>query len=136
MVDMEEWMDIQAMRREGLSISEIARRTGRTRKTIAKYLKEPHKLPAYTRRAKRGSKLDPYKDYLLMRMRQGVFNSQKLFDEIRQKGYTGGITILKDWMKPFREEAKRVAELRFETEPGHQAQADWSSFGQIFHEGR
>ncbi|RLE09785.1 IS21 family transposase [Candidatus Aerophobetes bacterium] len=135
MINVEEWMDIQSMYRRGLSISEIARRVGRSRKTVRKYLSEPQKIPEYTRKIKRKSKLDPYKDFLLARMREGVFNGQKLFDEIKRQGYTGGITILRDWMKPFRDEEKQVAELRFETEPGRQAQADWASFGQIFHQG-
>lgn len=135
MVNVEEWMDIQAMHRRGISISDIARRTGRSRKTIRKYLKEPQKLPEYTKRAKRKSRLDSYKDYLLLRMREGVFNCQKLFDEVKKRSYTGGITILRDWVKPFREEERRVAEIRFETEPGRQAQADWASFGYIFHQG-
>ncbi len=118
MVNVEEWMDIQAMHRRGMSISDIARRTGRCRKTIRKYLKEPGKLPEYTKITIRKSKLDPYKDYLLTRMREGVFNGQKLFDEVKKRGYGGGITVLRDWIKPFREEEKRIAEVRFETEPG------------------
>jgi len=135
MVHVEEWMDVQAMHRRGMSVSEIARRTGRCRKTIRRYLKNPHRLPEYTRKKVRQSILDPYKDYLLLRMREGVFNCEKLFDEIRKRGYPGKPTILRCWVKSFRDEARRVAEVRFETEPGHQAQADWASFGQIFHRG-
>jgi transposase len=62
-----EGMDIQAMHRRGTSISDITRRTEGCRKTIRKYLKEPQKLPGYTKRAKRKSKLDPYKNYLLLK---------------------------------------------------------------------
>ena len=131
MVTVEEWMDIQKMHQEGVSISEIARRTGRSRKTIGKYLKAANAPPQYTRRKRRKSKLDPYKDYLRLRMQEGVYNAQKLFDEIRGRGYPGRISILKEWIRPFREEAKRIAVVRFETEPGRQAQADWASFGRI-----
>lgn len=31
-------------------------------------------------------------------LEDGVFNSEKLFFEIRQQGYTGGKTILKDYI--------------------------------------
>ena len=126
MVHVEEWMDVQAMHRRGMSISEIARRTGRCRKTIRRYLKNPHRLPEYTRKKVRESILDPYKDYLLLRMREEVFNCEKLLGEIQKRGYPGKLTILRCWVRSFRDEARRVAEVRFETEPGHQAQADLS----------
>ena len=67
-------MDIKLMRSQGLSIREIARRTGRDRKTIAKYL-QCQELPKYKPRPPRPSKLDPYKDYLRARMAEGVFNA-------------------------------------------------------------
>jgi len=39
MLDLEEWMEIKAMKREGHSIREITRRTGRSRNTIRKVLR-------------------------------------------------------------------------------------------------
>lgn len=94
-------MDIKLMRSQGLSIREISRRTGRDRKTIAKYL-QCQELPKYKPRPPRPSKLDPYKDYLRARMAEGVFNANRLFNEIKSLGYSGGKTILKDFLKPFR----------------------------------
>lgn len=41
MVRGEERMDIRAMYRAGVSISEIHRRTGRDRKTVRKIVREP-----------------------------------------------------------------------------------------------
>ena len=38
MLNMKEWMDIKAMKREGHSIREIVRRTGRSRNTVRKVL--------------------------------------------------------------------------------------------------
>ncbi len=67
-------------------------------------------------------------------MRQEIFNCQKLFDEWRKRGYTGGIIILRDWVKSFRQEERRITELGYETEPGRQAQADRASFEYIFHQ--
>ncbi|MGG4024652.1 IS21-like element IS5376 family transposase, partial [Geobacillus stearothermophilus] len=83
------------------------------------------------------SKLDPFKPYLQKRMLEdGVFNSEKLFFEIRQQGYTGGKTILKDYMKPFRETAKKKYTVRYETLPGEQMQVDWKEVGEVVIEGR
>jgi transposase len=57
-----------------------------------------------------------------------VSNAEVLFDEIREMGYAGGRTILKEFLHPFREVAKEKATVRFETPPGRQAQVDWGIF--------
>lgn len=69
-------------------------------------------------------------------LEDGVFNSEKLFFEIRQQGYTGGKTILKDYMKPFRETAKKKYTVRYETLPGEQMQVDWKEVGEVVIEGK
>ncbi len=51
--------------------------------------------------------------------------------ELRQQGYTGGYTILKDYLEPKRQSARVVAVRRFETPPGQQAQADWGHLGTL-----
>jgi transposase len=40
MVRLEEWMEILLLSRQGLSISEIARRTGRSRPTVRRQLRQ------------------------------------------------------------------------------------------------
>jgi transposase len=135
MITWEGWMDILTLYRKGLSISEISRRTGHTRKTVRKYV-QAKKPPTYKPRPKRPSILEPYKPYLRKRMAEGVFNCSKLWDEIRSQGYHGGKTIVKEFVKPYRKSQKELATVRFETGPGEQAQIDWAHFGKIFHEGR
>lgn len=51
-------------------------------------------------------------------MPDGVFNANQLFAEIRALGCTGGKTILKEFLKPFRPLQKLNATMRFETKPG------------------
>jgi transposase len=51
--------------------------------------------------------------------------------ELRGRGYTGGYTILTDWLRPQRESAKVTAVRRFETPPGRQAQVDWGHLGTV-----
>ena len=80
------------MHSQGLSIREIARRTGRDRKTIAKYL-QCQELPKYGPRPPRPSKLDDFKDHLKARMAEGVFNANRLFAEIKALRYSGGKTM-------------------------------------------
>jgi transposase len=60
-VAVQEWAEIRAMRAvQGLSIKEIARRTGHSRNTIRAALRSAQP-PRYGPRAPRPSKLDPFK---------------------------------------------------------------------------
>ncbi len=58
-----------------------------------------------------------------------------LLRELRERSYTGGYTILKEWLRPQREAAGAVAVRRFETLPGEQAQVDWEHLGDLEMEG-
>ena len=112
----------------GMSYSDIARMLGMHRHTV-KALSERNRNHVQ-KRTKRGSKLDPYKDYLLKRLLEDhVFNCEKLIQEIRKQGYTGGITILKEFVQPYRKSFKESHILRYETEPGEQMQVDWKEAG-------
>jgi transposase len=120
--------DLRAFQRQGLSISEIHRLTGFDRKTIRKYLRDTGR-PRYGPRPPRPSKLTPYTPYLAERLQAGVWNARVLLRELQERGYAGGYTILKDYLRPQRQAARTVAVRRFETPPGHQAQVDWGLLG-------
>src|SRR5690606_25295589 len=117
-------MEIMRLHASGLSIREIARRTGFARNTVRKYLRRSM-VPRYGPRPQRPSKLDPFKPYLEQRMAEGVFNANRLLHELRARGYTGGKTILKDYLQPRRPARAARAVVRFEPAPGEQAQVDW-----------
>jgi transposase len=123
--------DFGELKRQGLSIRAISRVTGYCRKTVRKYLIQPDAVPVYGPRAKQPGKLDPFKPYLEDRMRAGVCNAHVLLREIREHGYSGGYTLLTDWLRPQRESAHTVAVRRFETPPGKQAQVDWGHLGTL-----
>jgi transposase len=122
--------DIQEFKRQGLSISQISALTGFNRRTVRKYLQEPA-TPSYGPRAPRCTKLDPYKTYLHERLAAGVWNAVVLLRELKERGYTGGYTVLTDYLHPLREQAGTVAVRRFETAPGQQAQVDWGELGTL-----
>lgn len=131
---MEAWLTIRELARQGVSQLEIARRTGRDPKTIRKVLQADH--PVVARRATTGrtTKLTPFHDYLLSRTAAGCWNAVVLADEVRSQGYAGGLTRIRDFLRPLRQEQRRQREatVRFETAPGHQAQVDWGHFGRIW----
>lgn len=136
MLDLEERFMIRDMRRKGLSISEIARRTGRDRKTIRKIIGGTLSISPVHRKRKQPTKLSPYEGYLKQRIGEGVLNTRKLLHELKARGYQGGLTQVILYVQPFRTSREERAVMRFETAPGQQAQVDWGSFGNISHEGR
>jgi transposase len=134
---VDEWVAIKEMARQGVSISEIGRRTGRDRNTVRKVLLET--APREHRRAARSRvrKLDPFREYLLGRIDEGCTNASVLMEEIKRQGYSGKLTMLREFLHPIRAEVvrRREATQRFETGPGKQAQVDWADFGRIYDSG-
>jgi len=126
MLRLEEFMDIRDLYRDGVSIRAIARQMGRDGKTVRKYLEEG---PQPYRRPGRAWKVDAHRSWLRERCEQGVRNASRLFREARKRGYDGGYTQLKKVVRPWREEERERAFVRFETAPGEQAQMDWGHFG-------
>jgi len=111
---------------QGVTISEVARKTGMSRNTIRKYLIDGEK-PHGALGMNRGSKLDSFKHEIERLLNQGIYNATVILERIQEMGYTGGLTILKDHIKPLRPPAIRTgpAVRRYETKPGQQAQMDW-----------
>jgi transposase len=123
-----EVLDVKEKYKTGMSIADIARETGYCEKTIRRWIKAAES-PRYKSRPKQPGKLDPYKDYIMSRLAEGVFNCEILLREIRTLGYAGGITILRDMVAPFRQQFRVQAVRRFETRPGEQMQVDWGYLG-------
>jgi transposase len=134
MLNVENRFMIKDLHRKGVTISDIARITGHDRKTIRAMLDGPVNPPPQKRKAQ-AKKLDPFVPYLERRIEEGVLNCSKLLDEISRQGYQGGYGLIKTFVQPYREARHQEATVRFETEPGKQAQADWAHFGFIEHHG-
>lgn len=114
---------IKDLASKGKSAGAISREIGIAENTAQKYMTQPAK-PHGLKGTKKSSKLDPYKPYLQELMNQGIFNYVVLYERISRKGYSGGITILKEYVKPFRPAKSAPAVQRYETLPGKQAQMD------------
>jgi len=122
-----DWAKMVEMHDQGVGIGEIARKLNVSRKTVKRYV-ESNSPPRYSRE-ERGSKLDPYKDTVRAMLAENPLNAPRILREIQKQGYRGGISILKDFMKPIKDSSRCLAEIRYETGPGEQAQADWVDFG-------
>jgi len=67
LIRLEEWVDIVALHKQGLSIKAIARKTGLPRNTVRAVLRRdgpPERAP----QIRPPSKFEPYKDYLVSRL--------------------------------------------------------------------
>jgi transposase len=65
LVNVEEWMDIRALRQQGHSIKQIVVMTSRSRNTVRKALRQ--KVPQQVIKRERSSKLDCFKEYICQR---------------------------------------------------------------------
>src|SRR6266699_1564854 len=131
MVQLGELMMILELHRHGLSVTAIARRTGRDPKTVRKYIERGVEAPVYgPRSVGRPSKLAPFMGFL--RARVVAFpdlSAVRLTREIRELGYLGGYTAVKRFLAAIRpENGPKRYEVRFETPPGVQAQVDFARF--------
>jgi transposase len=65
-----------------------------------------------------------------------TLNAELLFVKLQRQGYTGKISILRDYISKKRKELHDIAVRRFETLPGQQAQVDWMHIGTVIEKGR
>lgn len=95
------------------------------RKTIARGLV----VPKYAARSPRPTRLDPYRTYLHERVAAWAeLSGVRLLREVRERGYSGGITQINDFLRSVRPSPVASFEVRFETAPGRQAQVDFAHF--------
>jgi transposase len=116
------------------SIRRIARHLRMSRPTVARYLNEPARPRTPVRRA---GKLDPYKPTIEDWLAQDPqVSAVVIAQRLRPAGYTGGISILKDYLRQVRP-ARRpsCAFLRVEPPPGECFEIDWGHFDALDYQG-
>ena len=131
MVQLGELMMILELHRQGLSVTAIARRTGRDPKTVRKYIERGIEAPVYgPRSVGRPSKLAPFMGFLSERVTAFPdLSAARLTREVRELGYAGAYTAVKRFLAAVRpENGPKPYEVRFETPPGLQAQVDFARF--------
>jgi hypothetical protein len=115
---------IHDLKKQGLSISAIARKVGSDQKTVRKYLALGLEAPVYGPRTPRPRVIEPFEDYLRERvMAFPDLTGARLLREIRAMGYDGGYTAVTDFLREVRPPKRSQFERRFETPPGRQARS-------------
>ena len=111
---------LHALREEGLSYSEIARRTGYGRRSVTKWLK--FEAPPDRRRAALKSTSPWYfETFLAQCWKDGNRCGRHLFHDVKQRGYTGSFAnlerLLGAWRRAEREQADEVPRTTSKSEP-------------------
>jgi transposase len=129
MIDYETYMKIKSYsEKDGLNCSQIAAITGLTFKTINKWLNE--KRYRMRKSSGRASKLDPFKNQIAGMLEKYPYTSAQIFLRIKENGFDGGYTIVKDYLSKVRP-PKIKAYLKLFFAPGECAQVDWGSYGSV-----
>ena len=129
MVRLGEIVVIHNLKRQGLSVTAIARKVGLDRKTVRRHLERGLEAPAYGPRPPRERLIDPFADYLRERVTSYPdLSGRRLLREVRDLGYTGCYSRVTDLLRGVRPPRRARFERRFETPPGRQAQVDFAQF--------
>ena len=110
----------------GQSIKRIAREMELSRNTVRQTIRTG-KARRYKRTQKPKTNLEHYADWAKQRFYEVEGNATLLYQELKERGYPGGYSMVKELVRPLREDLHRKATIRYETPPGQQAQVDWGS---------
>lgn len=126
-------------RHQGWSIRRISHELGISRKRIRRVLASnaalrdnptEDKIPLKKRRA---SKLDTHKEFIAGLMEKyPTITAQRVYELLIEKGYDGGITICRDYIKSLRGMGPKTPIRMVETVPGQLAAHDWSDYNITF----
>jgi len=118
---------------EGWTIRALSRAFQISRNTVRRILRE-HDVQRESghdvlqKKCRKPSKLDVFEPQITKLLTDFPdITGQRIFEELQQEGYPGKITILREYLHRHRP-SQREPVIRFETEPGRQAQMDWGLY--------
>ena len=135
---------VVTMQAQGWSIRSLARHFGLGRNTVRRILRRnearreqgPEQAVMLGKTTLRRSKLDPFMPLIQQLLAKFPdITGVRMFEELREAGYEGGMTILTDRLRWLRPKPKKAPVVRFETDPGVQGQMDWSPYTIRFKKG-
>lgn len=122
-------MDILTLHRKGLSQRKIAQKLGVGRNTVKKYIENLSPPGKDAARTKRTSQLDAFDDNIQAWLEEDMgYTAAWIYDRLQNIGFTGSYEIVKRRVRQYKQKRQQVAYMRFETEPGWQAQVDFGEF--------
>jgi len=129
MIDYETYCKIVELhQRHELKPTQIARMLSLDVRTVLHWIEEGTYRPRQAER--KPSKLDPYKGRIVQWLETYNYTGVQILRMLREAGYDGGATILKDYIAKIRPR-KVKAYLTLHFAPGECAQVDWGEYGSV-----
>jgi transposase len=128
MIGYETYCQMRLLTQQGLNASQIADTCALDERTV-RYWQGQGTYRA-RKKVQRASKLDPFQDLLVRWLAEYPYSSVQLLRKVREAGYTGGYSILKERVLQLRP-PRRPAYLSLAFEPGECAQVDWGCAGTL-----
>lgn len=128
MIDYEGFCRIKQQQAEGLGASQIAVTLGLAERTVRKWMAAERYRPRQG--GVRVRKLEAFGERIRAWLERHPFTAAQIVQKLRQEGYAGGVTIVKDFVRRVRP-PRRPAFLSLSFAPGECAQVDWGQYGTI-----
>ena len=128
MIDYEMFCKIKQYQQNVLTPGQIAEQLALDDRTVKKWLEQDRFCQR--KKADRKSKLDPYKDHISRLLNNHSYSAIQIFQQLKEQGFTGGYTIVKDYVRRVRP-VRKPAFLKLSFAPGECAQVDWGSYGSV-----
>jgi transposase len=97
---------VVALAQEGQSLREVARRAGVNRGTVRRYLRAGQYQPC-AQRSRRPHVCDAFAAHLRQRWEDGEHHSAALFAEIREQGFRGAASTVRQYVRGWRTGPRR-----------------------------
>jgi len=112
-----------------LTRRQIAKRLGISRNTVKKYIDNQGYPESDRSRPNRKSLPDRFRGNLAAWLEEDMeYKATWIYDHLRPMSFSGSYEIVKRAVHDIKEERRKIAYMRFETEPGYQSQVDFGEF--------
>jgi len=128
MISYELYCRIRLLTQQGLNAPQIADACALDERTVRYW--QGQATYRVRKQVPRASKLDPFRNLLVRWLAEHPYSSVQLLRKLREAGYTGGYSILKERVQQLRP-PRQEAFLSLAFEPGECAQVDWGSAGTL-----
>ena len=129
MVDYQTYVRIRELFiKEKLNNTQIAKALGIDPRTVATWKDKERYEPQ--KRAPKTTLLDGFKGTIQAKLEQHNYSAVQIFQRIKEEGYKGEITTVRDYVRKIRPRQKK-AFLTLQFTPGDYAQVDWGHCGTI-----
>jgi transposase len=113
-----------------LSTRQIAERLGMARRTVRGVIAGRQTLPAP--RKARVTQLAAHEGFIKEELaRVPAMNAPAMLERLRARGYSGGISVLRDRMRVLRPKPHIEVFSHFEVRPGQRLEVDWAELGYV-----